>query len=94
MCIRDRCSAGCFHPVYEPVFLDSLPDDLISAPALQCRDGAEKRHISDCFVSNLCRLFCSYAAAYADYDIWNNEMCIRDRYYRKPDFCRSGRSPD
>ena len=56
--------------------LDSLPDDLLSAPALQCRDGAEKRHISDCFVSNLCRLFCSYAAAYADYDIWNNDDCF------------------
>lgn len=72
----ELCSAGCFHPVYEPVFLDSLPDDLLSAPALQCRDGAEKRHISDCFVSNLCRLFCSYAAAYADYDIWNNDDCF------------------
>ena len=27
-------------------------------------------------VSNLCRLFCSYAAAYADYDIWNNDDCF------------------
>lgn len=23
-----------------------------------------------------CRLFCSYAAAYADYDIWNNDDCF------------------
>lgn len=30
----ELCDAGCFHPVYEPVFLDSLPDDLLSAPTL------------------------------------------------------------
>lgn len=34
------------------------------------------RKIPDCFVSNLCRLLCSYAAAYADYDIWNNDDCF------------------
>ena len=70
------CGADCFYPVYEPVLLDSLPDDLLSAPALQCRDRAEKRHIPDCFVSNLCRLLCSYAASYADYDLWNNDYRI------------------
>ena len=30
----ELCGADCFYPVYEPVLLDSLFDDLLSAPAL------------------------------------------------------------
>lgn len=72
----ELCGADRLYPVYEPVLLYPLPYDLLSASALQCRDGTEKRHIPYCFVSNLCRLLCLNAAPYADYDLWNYDDCI------------------
>ena len=39
------CGVVCVNPQYEPVFLDPLPDNLLSAAAVQCGDRDEKRHV-------------------------------------------------